>query len=169
GPAATSTLAIRFRAEIVPIPGTDCRTTIKMDSNPSVSMIRKLALGVALPLALIPTAPRPVQGPGPPRFGARVEVVRLSVLVRGGDRPAGELTAASFQVEDNGVPQRVDQVSVEDRPVTLILALDVSGSVRGDVLAQLKRACVAAIEQLRPGESGQLLTFSGDLRRFDVP
>jgi VWFA-related protein len=120
-------------------------------------MIRAAAPGVALSLwALAPSA----ASPQVPRFEARVEVVKLSVLVRG---PAGlirGLGAADFEVRDNGVAQEIESVLVEELPLSVVLAFDVSGSVQGEKLGELKRAGHALVDGLRSGDRATLVTFA---------
>jgi Ca-activated chloride channel family protein len=119
-------------------------------------------------LVLLPQA-SPVlaraQAASAPRFPARVDVVRVSVLVHGTGHPITGLDATALEVDDDGVRQKVEQVSVEELPLKVMLALDVSGSVRGDVLALLKVACAGVIDGLRPADAAGLLTFAGSVRQ----
>jgi len=101
---------------------------------------------------------------GAPRFPAGVDVVRLSVLVHGKGHPLLGLRAADFEVDDNGVAQRIESVVSEEIPLSLVLALDVSGSVQGESLAELKRACDELITGLREPDRAALLTFADTLR-----
>jgi len=66
-----------------------------------------------------------------PDFPVKVEVVRVNVLVKGRDGSLPDLTAADFELRDNGVPQEIEVVASGHTPLSLILALDVSGSVEG--------------------------------------
>jgi Ca-activated chloride channel family protein len=127
-------------------------------------MRRRAILTFAVALSLLGRRTSPQAAPDVPRFGARVEVVRVDVLVRGRGRPITGLEASAFDVEDDGVGQRVEQFSVEEMPLRLVLALDTSGSVRGQTLARLQRACLAAIGLLGPRDSAGLLTFAADVR-----
>ena len=99
-----------------------------------------------------------------PRFGTRVEVVKVSVLVRGSDGPILGLRAMDFEVRDNGVPQQVERVRSEELPLNVILTLDVSGSVKGEKLVELKRASHGLVDGLRPGDRVAFLTFAERLR-----
>jgi VWFA-related protein len=55
--------------------------------------------------------PQPEQQPQPPVFRANVELVRVDVSVTGNDGHAIEdLTAADFEVEEDGLPQTVETV-----------------------------------------------------------
>ncbi|HEY6555403.1 MAG TPA: VWA domain-containing protein, partial [Vicinamibacteria bacterium] len=78
--------------------------------------------------------------------------------------------ADDFEVRDNGVRQAVQIVGDplaapgHGKPADIVLALDVSDSVRGEQLAQLKAAAHAFVDLLRPEDSFSLLTFSSRVR-----
>jgi Ca-activated chloride channel family protein len=97
-------------------------------------------------------------------FTARAEVVRVDALVTEGAQVIKGLTVGDFQVLDNGVPQRVSLIAFEDAPVNLVLALDVSGSVVGDKLTQLRGAAAAALDHMKPGDKTGLLSFGSLLQ-----
>ncbi len=115
-------------------------------------------------------------GPGPicticrnvigqqPTFSSRVEVVRVDVLVTEGGRPVTGLRAADFEVLDNGVPQKVDLVGVERLPLDLVLAFDISGSVAGARLGQLRSASEVLLDELKDGDRVALVTFNHVVR-----
>jgi VWFA-related protein len=94
-----------------------------------------------------------------PSFRARVDGVRIDVLVTENGRPMTSLTAADFEVRDNGVLQTIDLVSVSDVGVSVILALDLSASVKGPRLVTLRRAGHALVDALSPRDSAALVTF----------
>lgn len=108
------------------------------------------------PLALVAAARRaPAQ-----TFTARVDGVRLDVLVTDGGRPVPGLSAADFEVRDNGVPQQIDLVNIGDVPVSVVLALDLSHSVSGPRLAALRRAGASLLDALAPNDAAGLVTFN---------
>jgi VWFA-related protein len=96
-------------------------------------------------------------------FRSGVDAVQVDVLVTEGNRPVKGLTAGDFELRDNGVVQQIDAVAVDDVPVTLMLALDVSESVKGAPLEHLRAAIGAAGEALSPRDRLSLLTFSHQL------
>lgn len=102
-------------------------------------------------------------------FRSGVDAVAVDVLVTRGRDSVGGLTAADFTVLDNGVRQDVAAVLVEEVPITLLLVLDTSGSVRGAPLRQLRAAAEAAGEALGPGDRVGLVTFSDKLRLAVAP
>jgi len=120
------------------------------------SVTHRLGLAVMAMLLAIPAQAQ--------TFRSGVDAVALDVLVtrRGGAVPG--LTADDFTVFDNGVEQEIDALMVDDAPVTLLLVLDTSGSVRGAPLTQLRAAALAAAEALRPTDRVGLVTFSDKLR-----
>ena len=95
-----------------------------------------------------------------PVFQSRREVVRLDVLVTDRDGPVTGLTAADFTVRDNGIPQQVDFVGFDEVPINLVLAFDVSGSVTGQRLTDLRLAGHAALDQLRGDDRGAIVSFT---------
>jgi VWFA-related protein len=106
-----------------------------------------------------------------PVFSTGVEVVRVDVSVLRDGKLVEGLQAGDFEVRDNGVLQTVEIVGDprggaggESKPVDVVLALDVSDSVRGEPLKQLKAAAHALVDVLRPEDSFSLLTFSSRVR-----
>ncbi len=61
-----------------------------------------------------------------PTFRTRVDLVAVDVAVRRGNAAVTGLTAADFQVSDNGVLQRVDEVFFDLPPIDVTLVLDVT-------------------------------------------
>ena len=103
-----------------------------------------------------------VSAPAPQRatFSSRLEAVRLDVSVTRRGKPVNGLTAGDFDVFDNGVRQDVALIASEEIPLDLVLALDMSGSVTGERLDELRTASQVALEALAKDEKAALLTFS---------
>jgi VWFA-related protein len=95
-----------------------------------------------------------------PVFKARVDAVRVDVLVTRGGKPVAGLTTADFELRDSGVPQQIDVLSLEEVPLHLLLALDTSSSLTGQPIEHLKAAARAAVASLRPDDRAALVTFS---------
>jgi Ca-activated chloride channel homolog len=122
--------------------------------------IARAAGGIILTLAFIATALTiGLRGQQAPVFRTGVDVVRVDVLVTEGGRPVSGLTAADFEVSDNGVPQQVE-LATAAASVKVVLVLDTSGSVAGEKLEHLKAGCRALFRGLRAGDTAALLTFS---------
>jgi VWFA-related protein len=68
------------------------------------------------------------------------------------------LKKEDFQVYENGVEQEVTLFETVEQPVTVLLLLDLSGSMIKD-LAQLTDASNAFVNQLRPNDKLMVATF----------
>jgi len=93
-------------------------------------------------------------------FKARVDLVRVDVLVTDQGRPISGLTRSDFELRDNGRVQEIDAVFGAEQPLDVVLVLDVSASLQGQAFDHLKRAAWAAVEALQAGDHIRLLTFS---------
>jgi len=116
---------------------------------------RRLAAALVVALAASPRARTQA-----PTFSARIESVRVDVLVTENGRPVRGLGAADFEVLDNDVLQQVNLVSFEEVPLNVILALDMSDSVAGERLDQLREAGRAVLGGLTRDDQAGLVTFS---------
>lgn len=102
----------------------------------------------------------------PPVFRAQGSAVSVDVGVRDKSRRAiDDLTAADFVVMDNGVAQKVDEVSFAKRPIDVTVALDVSGSVSGAMLDVLRRGISDLAHDLRPADRLKLVVFNTQVTR----
>ena len=95
-----------------------------------------------------------------PQFKSGTAAVRVDALVTDGRRPVRGLTAASFELRDNGIRQTITDVHHETLPLNVICALDVSSSVAGEPLEDLKRGYLALIDALSKEDRAALLTFA---------
>jgi VWFA-related protein len=92
-------------------------------------------------------------------FRSSVETVRVDVLATRGGRPLLGLSAADFEVRDNGALQTIDQVLFEEIPLNVVLTLDGSRSVKGERERLLLEASRNLINQLKPDDQAALVTF----------
>jgi Ca-activated chloride channel family protein len=99
-----------------------------------------------------------------PTFAARVESVRVDVEVTRNGRPVEGLTAADFEIRDNGRRQAVELISPGSLPLAVVLALDMSGSLRPEQRAALQAACARVAGLMRPDDRAALLTFTHRVR-----
>jgi VWFA-related protein len=112
---------------------------------------------MALVLVLEASGGRAQQSPA---FSSRIEAVRVDVLVTDNGQPVRGLKPGDFEVTDNGVPQAVDLVSFDEVPLNVILALDMSDSVAGERLEQLRGAGGGVLAALKTGDQAALVSFS---------
>jgi len=116
--------------------------------------VRLAAAAAALLLAL------PLAGRAQQKFRSGVDIVRVDALVTDGRTPIGGLTAADFELRDNGVLQTLDSAALESLPLSVILVLDTSGSVAGDKIRHLSDAIDLVVEGLHGNDRAALVTFS---------
>jgi VWFA-related protein len=95
-----------------------------------------------------------------PSFRTATEAVSVDVSVQRDGRPVANLTAADFELRDNGVVQAITDLSYEKMPIDVTIAFDVSLSVTDTVLTQLRRAVDDVRARLRPGDRIKLMTFN---------
>lgn len=95
-----------------------------------------------------------------PVFRATAEGVRIDVSVRNRNRPVTGLTAADFELLDNGVPQEVVGVVYEKTPIDVTVGLDVSYSVDGVLLEQLRESVRDLRADLRSEDRLKLVSFN---------
>jgi VWFA-related protein len=92
----------------------------------------------------------------------------VDVSVRSGSRPVRGLTPDDFRLSDNGVPQKLQVVTTESLPLDVSLVLDVSASVRGELLARLKGGVEDVARRLNANDRLRLLAVSNSVREvFD--
>lgn len=112
-------------------------------------------------LILLGTAMR-AQNPAP-TFRTWIDLVTVDAWVHDGGRPIAGLTAADFEVRDNGVPQQVQALGATDS-AHVVVGLDLSGSVDGQTLERLRAGVRAVTAQLTPRDRLSLFTFGADVR-----
>jgi Ca-activated chloride channel homolog len=89
-----------------------------------------------------------------------VEVVQVTATVTDGSgRYIKGLTRDSFRVREDGLPQRLTAFSGENAPLELVVAVDVSDSMRG-AMPTLKAAVRVFLSALRPADQVTLLAFN---------
>ena len=97
------------------------------------------------------------------QFRSGTELVLIDVEVTRDGRPVERLSASDFELHDQGVRQTIREVSVDAVPVSLLLTLDVSGSVADGTIQQLKAAAAAAIDALGSADTAALTAFADSI------
>jgi len=116
------------------------------------------------------SAPAPQAPPQKKAAGEEVDendVVRIetqlvsvpAVVTDRTGRPLTGLSAADFQIFEDGRPQQIANFSTTEAPFEVALLLDTSGSTREDV-GLIRAAARAFVEALRPGDRVAILSFN---------
>lgn len=123
-----------------------------------------IAVAVGIIGALVTVAANDQQTP---MFRSTTATVNVSVSVKKGNNAIANLTASDFTLTDNGVPQTIEAVSIENVPIDVTLFLDTSGSTAGK-LDDMKKDVQTIVQFLRPEDKFRLLTI-GDSVYESVP
>lgn len=99
----------------------------------------------------------------PPSFKGASDVVRVFATVTDRDgRLVTTLTRDQFEVRDEGKPQPITQFDNTPQPIRLIVMLDVSGSMEGN-LPLLRGACEQLFARLRPDDVAKIGSFGHEV------
>jgi Ca-activated chloride channel family protein len=97
-----------------------------------------------------------------PEFKAGVELVTVPVAITSRDTYIEGLTAAEFQLSENGERQVVTTLTRERRPVSICFVIDASGSMERGMRKEIARQAARRIAgQLQPGDEIAILLFAG--------
>src|ERR1041385_5327400 len=118
------------------------------------------------------TQPRDA-GPGESREGDAVKVATTLISIPGSvmDRDGKyipDLTKDDFHVWEDGVEQRVAYFASTEKPFTVALLIDTSGSTRFR-LDEIQNAAITFVEQLRPDDRVMVVSFSDKIRVLAQP
>jgi VWFA-related protein len=96
-----------------------------------------------------------------------VEMVSLPVVVttRDGKRIT-DLKKEDFQVFEDGVPQQIAGFAATDEPISVLLALDTSGSTE-QKLAMIQNEAIEFVNRLHPDDSVAILSFASDVNLLE--
>ena len=101
-------------------------------------------------------------------LSVRTDEVRVDVLVSDHEKPVMGLRASDFEVRDNGVKQEIQFAGARQIPTSVILVLDMSGSVAGKFQDDLKDAGNDLLGGLKNNDLAALITFSYSVK-LDAP
>jgi Ca-activated chloride channel family protein len=98
-----------------------------------------------------------------PIFRGTSDIVQVFATVTDGDgRLVTTLAREDFEVRDDGKPQPITLFDNTPRPIRLIVMLDVSGSMEGN-LSLLRAAANELFTRLRPDDKARIGTFGRDI------
>ena len=137
-------------------------------------MRRHSPIVATLAVAIVAATPSPAVSQQQPAatFRAGADIVSVEASVRRDKRPVAGLKLTDFQLLDNGVPQQISDVSYERLPIDVTVLLDVSASVTGSVLDQLRQSVRQLKTDLGASDRLKLVAFNQQVRRladFEAP
>lgn len=119
-----------------------------------------------------PTAPK---DNGPEEFGEgdilRVDTTLVSIPVSVMDRNGKfipNLRKEDFHIWENGVEQQVAYFASVDKPFTVALVIDTSGSTKNRLM-EIQDAAITFVNQLRPDDRVMVVSFSDKIRVLSQP
>lgn len=115
-------------------------------------------------LTLASWGPRTGAAPARPQFASSVDLVEVYATVT--DRsgaPVKGLTAADFEVLDEGRPQTIQAFAAGDFPLSVALAIDHSASMAGTRLRLASVASRAFLARLRPEDQAMIVGVSSEV------
>jgi Ca-activated chloride channel homolog len=110
------------------------------------------SLVALLALAVVPNQEPPI------RSAARTVAVYATITDANG-RLVPDLPREAFDISDNGQPQPITVFSNDIQPITVVMMLDRSGSMRGH-FALLEAAAEAFVRRLRPDDKARIGSFA---------
>jgi Ca-activated chloride channel family protein len=97
-----------------------------------------------------------------PVFRGVGDAVRVFVTVTDGDRLVTTLAQSDFEVRDDGKPQPITLFDNTPQPIRLVVMLDVSGSMEGN-LPLLRAAADQLFARLRPDDVARVGAFGHEI------
>ena len=117
-----------------------------------------------------PSAQSPTVNSGPEEVEAgdviRVDTTLVTLPVSVTDRNGRyipNLTKEDFRLWEDGVEQQVAFFASVDKPFSVVLMIDTSGSTRFRI-EDIQDAAIAFVNQLRPGDQVMVVSFDDDVR-----
>jgi VWFA-related protein len=99
-----------------------------------------------------------------PTFKAGNRTVAVYATVASADgRLVPNLTRSSFSILDNGRPQDLTLFSSDLQPITVVMLLDRSGSMRGN-FTLVQQAAERFVENMRPDDKARIGSFSNGIQ-----
>jgi VWFA-related protein len=96
-----------------------------------------------------------------PAFRSRTDLVALTVTVLDDKGlPVPRLAQAAFTVTEDGKPQPIAHFASGEIPISLVVALDCSESMRGERFEVARKAVTGFIDRLGPDDEFTLIGFN---------
>jgi Ca-activated chloride channel family protein len=93
------------------------------------------------------------------KVSTQLVVFDAQVIDKKSRRVIGDLTKDDFEIYEQGVRQQVSYFSRDELPLSIMLLLDVSGSVR-PILHQIRDGALSALQRLKPADQVAVMAFA---------
>jgi VWFA-related protein len=93
------------------------------------------------------------------KVNADLVVFDAQVIDKKSKRVIGDLAKDDFQITEDGIKQTVTYFSRDELPLSIMLLLDVSGSVR-PILNQIRDGALNALQRLKPDDQVAVMAFA---------
>jgi len=118
-----------------------------------------ISLAFIASVAILAISPAFVAGESQPQGKVTPQMVLLHVrVVDPNDNPVTDVPQTSFQVTEDGVPQKIELFMDQEVPLTYGLAIDASGSLRSQIRDVL-RAAINIVNANKPDDETFLVRF----------
>lgn len=104
-----------------------------------------------------PHEDEPQKDDAPIKLGTDLVVLDVTVLDQS-SKPVTDLTKDSFQVTEDKIPQKIEFFGREQVPVSMVFAIDTSGSMRTRIDTVIK-ACANLVKESRSGDEMAVIEF----------
>ena len=119
-----------------------------------------LGAAVAQPLLHARQQPQPDE---PLKLSADLVLLDAQVVNKRTGQAVGGLTREDFLLYEDGVRQHITHFSKDRLPISILILLDVSGSV-WPVIKKLKEGALESLRQLKPEDEVALMAFAGNTK-----
>jgi hypothetical protein len=94
------------------------------------------------------------------KLSAELVLVDVAVLNRKDGRIVGGLKKENFAIYEDGVKQNISHFSQDELPLSIVLLIDVSGSVQS-VINRIRDGALESLRHLKPEDEVALMAFAG--------
>src|SRR3954468_22829596 len=126
--------------------------------------MKRTAVRVAALFAVLVCVPLAARQAQPPQFGTATRTVAVYATVTGArGRLVPDLTRDDFAVDDNGKRQTLTLFSNDVQPITVIMLLDRSGSMKPNLQLE-EQAAEAFVQAMLPGDKARVGSFAKNIQ-----
>src|SRR2546421_6970390 len=126
--------------------------------KPQIRILLLLTVSLACAIGFAPAAA--AQQPDEVvKVNTDLVVLDAQVINKKTGQPVGKLRREDFELFEDGVRQEISYFGQDELPLSILLLLDVSGSVR-PIIEQVGEGAVSALEQLKPQDEVAVMAFA---------